>query len=98
MRNRLLAFGGFAQIPQGILAGVYGLALVCIELLLNTFALELSVARLTDAKNGHAVGSYYDPELAFGHTIGQGERNACRNQMALTQFASVACLPEGPQL
>ena len=67
------------------MAAVYGLVLVCIELLLNTFALELSVATLTDAKNGHAVGSYYDPELAFGQLavqrIGQGGRNACGNQM-----------------
>ena len=49
---------------------------MCVELFLNTFALELSVATLTDAKNGHAVGSYYDPELAFGQLavqrIGQG--------------------------
>jgi hypothetical protein len=47
--------GGFAQIPLGVLAAVYGLVLVCIELFLNTVALELSVATLTDAKNGQAV-------------------------------------------
>jgi hypothetical protein len=52
---------------------------------LNTFALELSVTTLTDAKNSHAVSSYYDPELAFGNTCGladrAGGRNACGNQM-----------------
>ena len=40
MRNRLVALGGFAQVLQGVLAAVYGLALVCIELFLNTFALN----------------------------------------------------------
>ena len=61
------------------------LVLVCIELFLNTVALELRVATLTDAKNGQAGGSYYDPELAFRQLavqrIAQGGRNACGNQM-----------------
>ena len=73
MRNRQLPWVDSRRFRRAFCA-VYGLALVCVELFLNTFALELSVATLTDAKNGHAVGSYYDPELAFGQLAVQVRR------------------------
>ncbi|MGA3088637.1 MAG: hypothetical protein ABSD75_08500 [Terriglobales bacterium] len=73
--KRLLIFGRFTHDPQSVLATVYGLALVGVELGLNVLALELGIAPLTDAK-GRRVRLYesqfalcHDPSLA--HVAGE---------------------------
>lgn len=63
--KRLLAFGGFADDAQGILAAVYRLALVSVKLRLKIVTLELGVASFADA-DGRRVLFYY-PQFALGH-------------------------------
>jgi hypothetical protein len=65
-RFELFAFGGLAHDPESILAAVYGLALMGFKLSLDII-FELCVAPLTDAQNGYAFFSLYDPELALLH-------------------------------
>jgi hypothetical protein len=64
--TQLFSFGGFSHDPQGVLAAVYGLALVGFELSLNMI-LELRVAALADSQNRNTVFSFYDPESARLH-------------------------------
>lgn len=60
--KRLLAFRGFAHDPQSVLAAVYRLALVGIELRLNVGIIELSIASFADAK-----ARFDDPQFALRH-------------------------------
>jgi hypothetical protein len=60
--RRLFVFGSFTHDPQSVLAAVYGLAFVGIELALNIIALELSVASFADAKS-----LFHDPQFALRH-------------------------------
>ncbi len=67
--KHLLAFGGFADDSQSVLAAVYGLALVGVEYALNALlraCFELRVASLADAKN-LPWGALYDPQFALLH-------------------------------
>jgi hypothetical protein len=64
--KRLLAFGGFTDDADGVLAAVQRLALVGVKLCLDTI-LELRIASLTDTQNGYAIFSLHDPELALLH-------------------------------
>ena len=73
--SRLLSFGGFAHGPQGVLTAVHRLALVGIELLLDSrlriphvgVSRELSIAVFADSEHRDVPSSLYDSELAFGH-------------------------------
>jgi hypothetical protein len=63
--KQLLAFRSFAHDPQGILAAVYGLALMGIELGLNIGILELSVAPFAYADGRRTL--LHDPQFACRH-------------------------------
>jgi hypothetical protein len=77
--KRLLAFGGFADDPQSVLAAVYRFALVCVELLLNHPCCvldgefpsvgypELLVAAHAYPKVGGGADAFNDPKFAFWH-------------------------------
>ena len=67
--KRLLAFGGFAHDPQGILAAVQRLALVGVELCLNVGILELGIAPFADAKP-----LFHDPQFALRHDFSLAHR------------------------
>jgi hypothetical protein len=67
---KLLSFGRFAHDPQSVLAAVYRLAFVGIELRLHVGAFELRIASHADGQNGFAVFSLYDPQLAIRHGFG----------------------------
>jgi hypothetical protein len=61
----LLAFRSFAHDAKGVLAAIYWLALVRVELSLNVFALELSVASFTHADGWR--GWLDDSEVSLRH-------------------------------
>jgi hypothetical protein len=61
----LFAFGRFAHDPQSILAAVYGLALVGIELGLHIGTRELGIATFAHT-DGREV-SLYDSQIALRH-------------------------------
>jgi hypothetical protein len=61
----LLSVRRFAHDPQSVLAAIYRLALVGIELCLNIGVFKLSIAALTYADSRR--GLLYDPQLALGH-------------------------------
>ena len=65
MRNRLLVFGRFAHDPEGILAAVYRLAFVGVELCLKVGTLKLSVAPFADGDGRR--GWFYDSQFALLH-------------------------------
>jgi hypothetical protein len=67
--RRLLAFGGFAHDPQSVLAAVYRLALVGIELRLNVGILELSIAPFADAK-----ALFHNSQFALRHDFSLAHR------------------------
>jgi hypothetical protein len=50
MTNKLFVLGRFAHDPQSILAAIYRLALVSVELCLNIGIAELSIAPFADGK------------------------------------------------
>ena len=58
----LLIFGRFAHDPQRILTAVYRLALVGVELGLNTLAFELRATSFADAK-----ALFHDPQFSLLH-------------------------------
>ena len=61
----LLVFRSFADDPQGVLAAVYGLALMGVKLCLNIGILELSVAPFAYADGWRAL--LYDSQFALLH-------------------------------
>jgi hypothetical protein len=63
--KKLLAFGGLAHDPQGVLAAVHRLALVGIELRLKIGTFELGVAALAHADSRR--GLFHDSEFALEH-------------------------------
>jgi uncharacterized membrane protein YdcZ (DUF606 family) len=81
-RTRLFVFVTLFHDPRSGLAGVLGLALVRIELLLNgTLGItelaettgvcgKLSVAIFADSKHWHILDSLYYPEIASGQGAG----------------------------
>src|ERR1035437_9345816 len=75
MRNRLLVLGRFAHDPQSVLTAVHRLALVCVELLLNSGFIgraershggKLHVAVFADAE---LWGFSHDPEFSLWHAF-----------------------------
>ncbi len=70
-----LTFGSFSNNPHGVLAAVYRLALVGVELPLYVrlcippvwFAGELRVASFADSERWDVPDSLYDPKIAFRH-------------------------------
>ncbi len=73
--SRLLVFGSFTHDPQSILATVYGLALVGVELCLKIGSLELSITPFADG-NGRR-GWFYDSKFALhGFSLAQSARRA----------------------
>src|SRR5450759_2688482 len=75
MRNRLLVLGRFAHDPQSVLTAVHRLALVCVELLLNSGFIgraershggKLHVAVFADAE---LWGFAHDPKFSLCHTL-----------------------------
>src|SRR5450759_1134273 len=73
MRNRLLVLGRFAHDPQSVLTAVHRLALVCVELLLNSGFIgrserghggKLHVAVFADAE---LWGFAHDPKFSLCH-------------------------------
>ena len=72
MRNRLLALCGFTHDPQSILAAVYGLALMGLELRLNPSILELSIAPFAYADGRRGV--LYNSQLALLHDCSLAHR------------------------
>jgi len=74
-RSALFAFSGFAHDPQRILAAVYRLARVSVELALNgglcispiRVADELLVASFADSEGRNISDPLYDPQLALWH-------------------------------
>jgi hypothetical protein len=76
----LLVFRRFAHDPQGVLAAVYRLACMNVELLLNatcgfgevaksmSVCGELCIASFTDAENWNIFCPLYDSEFAVGHS------------------------------
>jgi hypothetical protein len=81
-RTRLFVFGSLFDGPSSGWAGVLGLALVRIELLLNgalgitelaeTMRVcgKLSVAIFADSEHWHILDSLYYPEIALGQGAG----------------------------
>jgi hypothetical protein len=67
--RKLLVFGGFAHDSQRILAAIYRLTFVGIELRLHVKAFELRIASHAYGQNGFAVFPLYDPQLAIGHGL-----------------------------
>jgi hypothetical protein len=72
--KRLLAFGRFAHDPQGILAAIYRLALVCIELRLDLLSrvIKILIARQKGlvavlASACHWVAESNDAEATLWH-------------------------------
>lgn len=73
--GKLFAFRGFADVPQGALATIQGLALVSIKLCLNLgfgvqdAGLELCIAALADTYRGK-WRFFHDPQFALhGSTL-----------------------------
>ena len=62
-------FGSFSNNPHGVLAAVYRLAPMGVELCLNIGALKLSVAPFTDAKP-----LFHDPQFALRHDCSLAHR------------------------
>jgi hypothetical protein len=68
--EKLLAFRGFADVPQGALAAIEGFALVGIELCLNlgfgvqNAGLKLRIAALADTYRGK-WRFFHDPQFAL---------------------------------
>jgi hypothetical protein len=73
--KQLLTFRGFLHDPQCVLATVYRLTFVGIELPLNVrlgistvrVSGKLCVATLTDSERRNIPNSLYDPKVATGH-------------------------------
>ena len=63
--RRLFIFGGLAHDAKGVLAAIYRLALVCVELRLDVLALELSTASFTHADGWW--GLLDDSEVSLRH-------------------------------
>ena len=91
--RQLLAFRRLAHDPQSVLAAVYGLALVSIELLLNVeisifkaLPRKLDIAACADAQHRNAFGAFNYSELASGHDNPDQRirvhRLSCGNQTA----------------
>jgi hypothetical protein len=74
--SRLLIFGSFAHDAQGVLATVYRLAAVCVELLLDGrlrvahvgVSRELRVAPFADSEHRDVPNPFHDPKIALWHT------------------------------
>ena len=71
----LFVFRGFLHDPQGILTAVYGLALVGVELLLDSrlsippvrVSSKLPVATFTDSEHWYIPNLFHDPKIALLH-------------------------------
>ena len=61
----LFAFRGLADDPQSILAAIYRLALVGVELCLKVGSLELGIAPFADGDGRR--GWFHDPQFALRH-------------------------------
>lgn len=90
-RQDLLAFGGLAHDPQGVLTAVYQFALVRVKLCLNIVSrrrkagLELGIAVFAYA-DGRGRASFYDPQASLLHDASLAHlrrgRRPCGNQTA----------------